>query len=308
MSNNFSPRKANYRVALVGDSVLDNFYWLEDPTQDVRAQLEGILPGPRNRVVNLAVDESQIRDVLHGISPRSHYRDARRTIFKGKYEYPTASDGKVYPLALINVTEPTHIVLSVGGNDGRIHLNRLVDGAEALVRSVLGSGFVENYRALLDCLTTRRVLTQKTLPRVILVFVYKPHSTIFDWYKEQLLGECWSWLPIEGLLGLRKKLDEAYRQIRVIMLEIAAEYRLPVIDLSRTFDPQNAEHYGSSPIEPSNLSGKTIARLIKHVIEIETEARTKDNNRCSHIYWAPKCGDHVYSAPNNQSYHNNRNE
>jgi len=32
-----------YHIALMGDSVLDNFYWLSDPNLDVRIQLESEL-------------------------------------------------------------------------------------------------------------------------------------------------------------------------------------------------------------------------------------------------------------------------
>merc|ERR1719245_1057617 len=48
---------------------------------------------------------------------------------------------------------------------------------------------------------------------------------------------------------------------------VAEEYGLPVIDLSRTFDPSNAAHYGTTEIEPSNVSGQFIVDLIRHVVE-----------------------------------------
>lgn len=47
--------------------------------------------------------------------------------------------------------------------------------------------------------------------------------------------------------------------------QLAVEFSLPIIDLSRTFDPNNKNHYGSTPIEPSNTSGQFIADLIAQV-------------------------------------------
>ena len=52
---------------------------------------------------------------------------------------------------------------------------------------------------------------------------------------------------------------------------IAQEFKLPVIDLAKTFDPNDPTHYGkgtgSSPIEPSNKSSQFIADLTKKIIE-----------------------------------------
>lgn len=53
------------------------------------------------------------------------------------------------------------------------------------------------------------------------------------------------------------------------MAQLAVEYRLPIIDLSRTFDPNKKSHYGSTPIEPSNISGQFIADLIAQVLHGE---------------------------------------
>merc|ERR1712096_434386 len=52
------------------------------------------------------------------------------------------------------------------------------------------------------------------------------------------------------------------------VMNIVRDFKLPVIDLSRTFDPAEKEDYSaSSPIEPSNKSGMYIANLVKFVID-----------------------------------------
>lgn len=64
---------SNLNVALVGDSVLDDHYWLDHPANDVRAQTERTLkiayPDRSIRVDNFAVDESTISCVLRGRAP-----------------------------------------------------------------------------------------------------------------------------------------------------------------------------------------------------------------------------------------------
>ncbi len=50
-------------------------------------------------------------------------------------------------------------------------------------------------------------------------------------------------------------------------MAIAEMYSLPILDLSRTFDPFDRSHYGSTEIEPSNISGQFICDLVKFIVE-----------------------------------------
>lgn len=104
---------AEWRVALVGDSVLDDFYWLDRPTEDVRAQTERTLrqttnPSGKVEVMNFAVDESTVSCVLRGRVPGAHYRDGRKKA--GMEPYPVDGDGVVRPIALLRRAKPTHVV------------------------------------------------------------------------------------------------------------------------------------------------------------------------------------------------------
>lgn len=62
----------------------------------------------------------------------------------------------------------------------------------------------------------------------------------------------------------------------IVVAQLAMELRLPVIDLSRTFDPTDKRHYGSTPIEPSNTSGQFIADLIAKVGRVECRCRRRE--------------------------------
>lgn len=103
---------AEIKVALVGDSVLDNHYWLSRPEEDIREQTERKLktahPSRNVQVLNFAVDESTVSCVLRGRAPASQYKNGRREA--GMEPYPTDADGVVRPLPLLRNAKPTHVV------------------------------------------------------------------------------------------------------------------------------------------------------------------------------------------------------
>jgi hypothetical protein len=272
-------------ITLLGDSVLDDFFWLDNPKEDIRQQLLQIIP--QNSVVNnFAVDESRIDCVINGIVPKTQYAEARTRYFKGEYPYPTFKNGKVYPLKLIKNIPSDYIVLSIGGNDGRVHLNKLIWGSDKVIESLKNDQFEEK----LEKLVKKIIKVQKKL---ILVFVYKPHVTIFEQFRNQI-GWGLQYLPIESVVPLGEYLNTVYDELRKTYYRIANKYNLPLIDLSRTLDPNNAKHYGTTPIEPSNLSGKTIAKLIKYTID----SHEFTNSIC---YFARDCNNIIQcqSIPNN---------
>lgn len=64
--------------------------------------------------------------------------------------------------------------------------------------------------------------------------------------------------------------------------KVAEEYKLPIIDLSRTYDPTNPNHYGSDPIEPSNMGGQLTVNLIRFVTQ---QYDFGDENRKSKVFY-----------------------
>lgn len=103
-------------VILVGDSVLDDFFWLDDKTRDVRRQICDLYEN-RVTVTNLAVDESTSTNVRKGIKPNARYVDSRKE--NGFEPYPVDSDGKVFSLKIIRQKiESNEIVTDIA--DGHI--------------------------------------------------------------------------------------------------------------------------------------------------------------------------------------------
>lgn len=242
-------------IALLGDNILDNFYWLKNNKQDLRQQLNNLFD--RGTVYNFAVDESTITDVINGCKPKTQYIMGRKRFFHDNYSYPTNLNGYVKPLNLLSKHSTDYAVLSIGGNDGRKHLSKLFWSADSVINSILDNGFVDDIDTLLYCIT-------QIQPRTILVIPYKPHNTIFEHYRSS------SWFmssfPLENWVDLSGRLDQVYTKLRTVYIDMAMKYKIPVIDLSRTFNPNCTLHYGITPIEPSNTSSLCIAKLIKHIV------------------------------------------
>ena len=269
-------------IALVGDSVLDNFYWLNNPRLDVRQQLANKFPD--KTVYNFAVDETKVMDILKGFRPYTVYQDARQKHFRGEYPYPVAADGKVYPLKLLRQEDPEFTVVSAGGNDGRVHLSKLAWSAQSLIDAVLENGIEANFKRML-----RKVQNATTSKKMIIVLVYKPHETVFEQFRESV-GWGLQYLPIENVIDFPGRLDEVYAYFRQMFIKQLKELgkKVAVIDLARSFNPKDRSHYGSTPIEPSNKSGQTIADLIEHVI------LNHNFDGPAIIYHAPNCSEQIY--------------
>lgn len=85
-------------------------------------------------------------------------------------------------------------------------------------------------------------------------------------YDTRSASHCISY-GLTGITGIPVVFDRIFFPDRFgCLTQLAVEFSLPIIDLSRTFDPNNKSHYGSTPIEPSNKSGQFIADLIAEVM------------------------------------------
>jgi len=86
----------------------------------------------------------------------------------------------------------------------------------------------------------------------MLVYVYHPQVT-----------------SIPVLYGLPPKavVTQLLVNFAPLFMDVARKFAIPIIDLSRTFNPYDSSDYGTTPIEPSNKSGMYIVGLIKKVLE-----------------------------------------
>jgi hypothetical protein len=221
----------NPSLALVGDSVLDNFYWLSDPAQDTTYYLRSL----GYTVYNYAVDESTVPDVLNGIKPADIYQTSR------SYPYPTDETGLVRPLPLLEHAKPDLTVVSIGGNDLRTYLPQLRCGVDHFLHQALNPIFRRAYAELMRQIQVRT-------PQIIIIGIYIPY-----------LG------PGSAYAGLTPYREKIIGRVRHFYETMAQTYNVPFLDLSRTFNPMVRAHYGSTEIEPSDSSTFCLAHCIHHI-------------------------------------------
>lgn len=233
-------------ISLLGDSVLDNFYWLQNPKHDLKYELEQL----NYNVNNFAVDESELNDIIDGKVPSDIYKNKR------DYPYNCEKDGKLYPIKLLSNTNTDMTVLSIGGNDFRVKLWALFLGTDYFINSVLTPEFTAKFDSILKDIKTHS-------SKVILINVYLPYLGSGSTY---------------AVFSKHKQLFS--QRLTLFYKELANKHNVAVLDLMRTFDSNNRSHYGSTEIEPSNLSNKCMADCIDYIY----------NNYTGYsIYWAPNC-------------------
>ncbi len=196
---------------------------------------------PSNFCINLALDETESKDIYNGRKPAEMYVNKRAEL--NMEPYKISENGIFYPLEQLeklNLSDnkPTHIVLSIGGNDVRVSLIANKGDLDKVIKEMKESGFYKNYAKAIDS-----ILTQNR--KIIMIVVYRPGP------------------------GFMIKLNDLNRLFEALIPGLLEEIRkrnLPVIDLSRTFNPLDSSDYGTTPIEPSNKSGMKIAKLIEFVL------------------------------------------
>lgn len=219
-------------INLIGDSVLDNFYWLNNKKDD----LEYVLKTLDYDVNNYAVDESVLENITSGIVPSNNYVQER--IVQNMKPYPTNEDGIVKSIELCKNKEAVGVV-SIGGNDLRVNMKSLIFGVDSFMNSVLTPEYAQNFYVTIKKLKSLH-------SKLILVSIYVPFTTF----------------------SLMKYfIEPVFSKWRNFIYSICKVLDIPVLDLSRTFDHNNRTHYGSTEIEPSNLTNLVIADGIDNIIK-----------------------------------------
>ena len=129
----------------------------------------------------------------------------------------------------------THLALSVGGNDALVGLNRLSGRAESIMQglkvlSEIQAQFASSY------LTTLDGLISLGLPLMV--------CTIYD-----------------QVPGLTPELQTALSAFNDVIIRLAIQRRLPVLDL-RQICNETSDYSAVSPIEPSAPGGMKIAKAL----------------------------------------------
>ena len=295
----------NGKVVLVGDSVLDDFYWLQDSRRSLRVVVEEMLRAEGGCAteldedteaeehgapwcegwdcLNFAVDQMSSFDFLtreprtnswlmyQGARTRAHKNDAEAdALDKDGYKHLCGADGVIRTADNLGALGPSvrHVFLSIGGND--IYLN-------AGVQTDLGGSlvpFCDKREAVADALAARvnklldEVEAQVPGARITPVICYHPHHAFSI-----------SGLRKGCLASVAKCVQQRYLGWMVTpiirsLLRICRQRGYHAIDLSQTFDPTNERHYGTMDVtdgawsgaEPSDVSHCFTARLMMDVM------------------------------------------
>lgn len=188
--------RSKEQIALIGDSVLDNFFWIQNPRLDVRQQLAFLVPD--KEVINHAVSGSKVIDVLNGIIPKKELQESRA--FFQMQPYKTDESGTVKSLQ--ESTSADYVVLGVGGNEGEQHLSKFIWGASHFVDAVVKDGIVQQFAALMERLSAMRT-------KNILILTPKPHDRMFKEFRQRI-GFGLQFIPLESLFQFSSKLDQVY--------------------------------------------------------------------------------------------------
>lgn len=271
----------------MGDSVLDNFYWLKEKKNHLRVELEKTLLTQREgkgsyQVINLAMDETSTFDFLDR-DPESHpwnrYSQERGRVFTKSeeldYSYLREKDGHYRPLALLQqIHNVKHIILSLGGNDVYLYPNIQWDLITSLLpryrrtREEVAEKFAQRYKVIIQ--NIRYVCPQTPLT---LIIPYHPHYSFNLFGLRRGCGH--RLVNFMQYISLSSLVTPLVQQI----LRIAKNYQVDVIDLSKTFDINCELHYGTgnkldkkwSGAEPSNLSNVYIAQLCGAIVKKQEE-------------------------------------
>jgi len=248
------------KIFLLGDAIVDNFYWLTDRENDLRKELMHL----GYDVSNHGAENINVKNILHHVEPPVIHTKTRT------YPYLTEKDGKMYPLrSIINKNKSftsiydclkgdkdNMIVLSMGGNDIQSHFLKIVLGPEFLMKSVLSQDFISNFETVIKSCSS-------VSGKIVLISTYLPY-----------LGPESSYAKYSNI---SKTLIRLWNDF---IRDIARKYNIPVLDLSLTLNPNNRKHYGTDDTRMSNLANTCMAKSIDYIHKNYSGYR---------VYYAPDC-------------------
>lgn len=312
ISNIVSAQKKAY-VFPLGDSTLDNIYWLlnndgsnyeQAEKNSVEGQLNTLLNVEKKtyKIKSCAYDGFTTKSVLNddkigrvlGIHPSMTLGNKQKAYLKNRKVTLASSSYVVHPLEklkkLIETRQESehYVVVSVGGNDFRELL-----GTPSKIMSEIPA-FQQRY---LSILTQIKKLKGKVRP--ILMFQYRVDTGSDNYGVYQTLGnlaaatQSIAMNSISsyqlGISYMGTLLEKLYQPI----LKQAQEDGIPILDLPNTLDPTHSHLY-ISQIEPSAKGGSLIAQGISHII------KKHDFESKKSILYAKTGSNAEYSGSENQ--------
>lgn len=240
-------------IVLMGDAMVDNFSGLDDQSHDLSWSLEKL----GYSVKNAACDGSRVSNVLNSdMIPKN----------KRASKYDLNDNGRLDQFRILDIGNQEqgknvpNVVLSIGGNDMKQQSISFLLGVDMFVKSLLSKSFEKNYNTIIE-----KILN--VTPKLILVVVLEPCIT---------QGSPYSLLS--------SKIKSVYLDWRKFIYSLALKHNLPVIDLSKTLDSGNTDHYGKNHTSLNSTSSKVFSLLIQEVV---------DNYEGSTVYYSKNCSGKI---------------
>lgn len=167
-------------VYLIGDGILDNYFWLENKERDLKKELS-ILGYSTH---NFAIEEMKVTDVVNGIIPSQKHQKAR------SYSYQITRDNKLFCLEelgsksngnisftplygnFLSFSEKKEIdgltVISIGGNDINASFSNIFMGINYFMNAILTKEFVKDYETIIET-------SKRHCKKVMLISIYLPY-------------------------------------------------------------------------------------------------------------------------------------
>eukprot|EP01084_Bolivina_argentea_P301641 520440_1 len=248
-------------IILMGDSMLDNFYYQMDKKKQSMTSLLRYKYFNKAMITNLAIDGSESRHVLYGIEPDTMFINSRLQYSIDPYPIDYDDGKRVYPLGileemittkLINFNLPKcyikpTIILSIGMCDLKTLIP--INDETAIFTQMLS--FEKNINNIL------KELINKFNCNVILLSLWEPFSEFYNLYET----------PRDAFIMI----------LNIWMTKlftIASNYNIPIIDLTRTIYTYDRSHYGESIFENSNnINCESIYKLLNNNIASNIDDR-----------------------------------
>jgi hypothetical protein len=247
-------------IYLIGDAILDNFFWLTNKSQDLKYELTQF----KYNVHNYAADGTTVKGVLTQTTPDKNlvkFRSYPYHLKEGKLHQIQELANKFnknYGFKCIHnsLDSKAMIVLSIGGNDMKHKSETLFLNMDNFINSILTKEFVNNYEQIIT-------FSQSCTNKVVLIANYTP-----------FIGRT---AKMATYAAYAKDVIEKWNRY---LDSLAKKFNIPLLDLNRTLDCLDRSHYGDLEIHCSNKSSKCIAECLDYIY------RHYDGY---HVYYKSKC-------------------
>lgn len=234
----------SFNFLLVGDSILDCPY-INGGDETV----QNLLCNFGYTVNNYCCENPTVSEYMDGVNGSKLLHE---------YRCIEKIGDKFFPLKSAKKNKYDLCVISLGGNDINKNLLKfLTGGVDKVISSVFTTEFKQKYDDVVkEC--------KKFSQNVVLICPYIPYigkNSLYSRFADS-------------------SIEKLYSSLILFYKDIAKSNNISIIDLSKTLDKNNKNHYGNSDVKLSTIAKKSLVSMIIHV---------KNNYKPKTIYFSPNC-------------------